>query len=140
MSPIRDPHESASLEGDAAALLRDLEELALDLRRPWATPWQAPWEALDAESWERTHNPWFVLQNVSSTRLQELMRDAPFQAEVRRSLEQRRAYLSATPWVEQDGAWPERDQVIAYFSMEFGVDEAIPIYAGGLGILAGDYL
>jgi len=139
MPPIRD-HEPAATGSDVAGLRAQLEELALDLRRPWARPWQPPWKALDPEIWERTRNPWFLLQNVSQDRLREMSRNAAFLAEVRRSLEQRRTYLSAVPWVEESKAWPSQDRLIAYFSMEFGVDEAIPIYAGGLGILAGDYL
>ncbi len=143
MPQARDPREpapSAEPGDEVAALLRELAELALDLRRPWSRPVQGPWEKLDRETWESTHNPWFLLQNVSRTRLRELAADAAFRAEVRRSVEERRAYLSARSWAEESGTWPAREQTIAYFSMEFGVDEAIPIYAGGLGILAGDYL
>jgi starch phosphorylase len=139
MSPTDESLDRTPPDGEESKLRRALEELALDLRRAWR-PRDAPWVALDPEIWERTHNPWFLLQNLSEERLQSLARDPSFQAEVRRSLDQRRSDLNALPWTEESGAWPARDQTVAYFSMEFGVDEAIPIYAGGLGILAGDYL
>jgi len=119
--------------------LEGLAELALDLRWTWSHFSDRLWEVLDPDAWERTENPYFILQNVSQARLQEAAKDPGFQEELQRWLAQRREYL-------QDPGWYGRERGanglkgVAYFSMEFGLGEALPVYSGGLGILAGDYL
>jgi glycogen phosphorylase len=116
-----------------------LTDLALDLRwsfNHWA---DKLWEQLDPELWELTHNPWVVLQTVSRERLQALTEQPEFQkllAEVNR---QREAILRSEGWFQQ--AHPRSSLTgVAYFSMEFMLSEALPIYSGGLGNVAGDQL
>lgn len=121
------PQLPAGLEG--------LGTLALDLRWTWSHSGDALWREVDAEIWDQTQNPWFLLQEVSRERLQELAQNAEFRVALDRLGEERRAYLQAQS--QQGTLARER---IAYFSMEYGLGEAIPLYAGGLGILAGDYL
>jgi starch phosphorylase len=104
-----------------------LSELALDLRWTWTHAGDDLWRAVDAEAWERTRNPWFVLHSVPHARLRELARDEAFC----RAL----AALAGAP-----PARPFSEARVAYFSMEFAIGEAVPLYAGGLGVLAGDYL
>jgi len=121
------------------AELEALTELALDLRWTWSHAGDALWRNLYPELWERTRNPWAILQNIPQSSLESWAEHAPFRAELRHVTEERRRYLS-----EPGGcAQACRDAgigAVAYFSMEFGLSEAFPLYAGGLGILAGDCL
>jgi starch phosphorylase len=119
--------------------IRALGELILDLRWSWHHGADALWALLDAGLWQRTRNPWLVLQNVSPRRLEALARDANFLAELDRAQREHDDYLRArTLWEEI--CPPGFRGPIAYFSMEFGVTETLPIYSGGLGVLAGDHL
>jgi len=93
------------------------------------------WEMLDAEAWEKTKNPYLILQNVSRARLEEAARDENLRNEIA-SWQEKRSRLLESPLSPGEGD----PSSIAYFSMEFGLSEALPIYSGGLGILAGDYL
>jgi len=119
--------------------LETLTELALDLRWTWSHGADALWQMLDQASWERTENPWTLLQNTSLERLQQLADDAQFCQELKRLSAERAAYQAGRGWYGEVQARLDIGRV-AYFSMEFGLGEALPIYAGGLGILAGDYL
>lgn len=119
--------------------LEGLTDLALDLRWTWCHGADALWKMLDQEGWERTKNPWTILQNLSSQRLQQLADDAQFCKELKRLTKERAFYLTDRGWYGEAKANLNIGQ-LAYFSMEFGLGEALPIYAGGLGILAGDYL
>jgi len=119
--------------------LEGLDDLALDLRWAWSEATDRLWAWLDPEAWERTRNPHFILQHVSQARLEEAAADPEFTQELQRWLTQRRRYLEDPGWFgrERGAGCPNG---IAYFSMEFGLGEALPIYSGGLGILAGDFL
>lgn len=118
--------------------LADLAELSLDLRWTWNHAADRLWEALAPEIWQRTRNPWLILQSVSQRRLDQLAADAGFRAELDRLMLAHREYLTGHTWFDEIVA--DRDLQIAYFSMEYGLAEALPLYAGGLGILAGDHL
>ena len=119
--------------------LQSLTELALDLRWTWSHGADKLWQMLDKDTWERTENPWTLLQNASQQRLQQLADDAQFCDELKRLTEERADYQANRGWYGDAQTEFDTGQ-IAYFSMEFGLGEALPIYAGGLGILAGDYL
>ena len=85
------------------------------------------------------HNPVKLLVSVSQERLEELACDQGFVSELSRISEKLKNYLEAPAWfdrINKDKPKPS----IAYFSAEFGLHEAMPIYSGGLGILAGDHL
>ena len=119
--------------------LQPLTALALDLRWTWNHALDALWLRMDPELWQRTHNPWVVLQNAPESRLDALARDTAFIDELEQAIRDRQRY-------QDDGGYcaasrpGERLPSVAYFSMEFGLAEAFPLYAGGLGVLAGDYL
>ena len=117
---------------------RLLTELALDVRWSFNHATDAIWEQLDPELWKLTHNPWFVLQTVSRERLATVRRSQRFRRLVR-NLARQRNFEGGLRWYEK-----ERPQtnlgVVAYFSMEFMLTEALPIYSGGLGNVAGDFL
>jgi glycogen phosphorylase len=119
--------------------LEALGELALDLRWTWSHEADELWERVDAEAWSRTRNPWIILQDISAERLQALAADASFVAELERLAGNRRAYLDAPGWFASAHGAAALSGV-AYFSMEFGLGEGLPLYAGGLGVLAGDFL
>jgi glycogen phosphorylase len=116
-----------------------LDELALDLRNTWDHATDAIWERLDPELWSLTRNPWLVLQTVSRTKLKEVADDARFRAEALKRVGERAKRLDAPLWFTQTHPGSPLS-CVAYFSMEFGLSEALPIYSGGLGNVAGDQL
>ncbi len=113
-------------------VLNRLEALARDLWWSWQPGGAEFWGALDPESWtEVKHNPVELLARFQG-------KPAP-DMEALEALEARRAaYLSATDTWHDEAGRPARAPV-AYFSAEFGIHESLPIYSGGLGILAGDH-
>ena len=116
-----------------------LEELAFDLRNSWEHGADDIWRGLDAELWAATHNPQVVLQTVARTRLRSALADPEF-------LERLTGVILARRRATQASTWFQRTHLqgpltcAAYFSMEFGLSEALPIYSGGLGNVAGDQL
>jgi starch phosphorylase len=118
--------------------LEGLIDLALDLRWSWNHAADKLWRKIAPELWDRTGNPWLILQTVASSRLETLGSDASFRKLVDVSIAEHREALDVPGWFQQ--AYYEEPFSIAYFSMEYGLSEALPIYSGGLGILAGDYL
>ena len=119
--------------------LAGLADLALDLRWTWSHAGDALWRMINPDVWERTRNPWTLLQDVSRQRLDECARDPAFLDELRTLTELRKRYSSDPTWYAQHYA-SEELKCVAYFSLEFGLGDSLPLYAGGLGILAGDYL
>ena len=118
--------------------LEGLAELALDLRWSWNHTADRLWEYIDSDLWNATGNPWLILQTVATSRMKALATDADFRKQTDAYMMRHQKALGAPTWFEQ--AYPQMSLNIAYFSMEFGVSEALPLYAGGLGVLAGDYL
>ncbi len=116
-----------------------LTELALNLRWSWSRSTDDLWEQIDAELWASTHNPWAVLQTVSPARVRELLAQPDYRRRVDDLLGRRREYLGSTAWFQDAHARSPLTRV-AYFSMEFALSEALPIYSGGLGNVAGDQL
>ena len=100
-----------------------LAELALDLRWTWSHAGDDLWRMINAEVWERTRNPWTLLQDVSRERLETLAQDRAFREELRKLIGLRERYLSEPSWYAQHYSAGELERV-AYFSMEFGVGEA----------------
>ncbi|HVA76914.1 MAG TPA: alpha-glucan family phosphorylase [Candidatus Binataceae bacterium] len=125
------PHATESVE--------ELAALALDLRNCWDHGADQLWSRLEPELWALTHNPWVVLQTVSRTKLTRVAADPAYRKEVQDLLDNQRKRESGSSWFERS----HRDSPltsVAYFSMEFGLSEALPIYSGGLGNVAGDQL
>ena len=121
------------------APLSALRDLALDLRWTWSHEADALWARVDDELWRRTRNPWTILEDISAARLTELAADASFVAHLDQVSAARRAYLADRDWFA-DARGGVKLAGVAWFSMEFGLGEALPLYAGGLGVLAGDFL
>ena len=116
-----------------------LQSLALDLRWTWSHEGDALWTYVDEKLWERTHNPWTLLQSLTADRLKALAKDEKFQEKLDAFVMARQRYLQTPGWFQGlEGA--AQLGGIAYFSMEFGLGAALPLYAGGLGVLSGDFL
>lgn len=116
-----------------------LIELALDIRWSWNHSADTIWQGLDPELWELTHNPWIVLQTVSKERLELQLADPDFRNKVGELMRGKEQAASSPGWFQQ--AYPAAPlNSMAYFSMEYMMSEALPIYVGGLGNVAGDHL
>jgi starch phosphorylase len=116
-----------------------LEDLALNLRSSWNHSTDVIWHQIDPELWELTHNPWAVLQTASREKLTTLMSDQKFSSLINDLVKSRKDALSSSSWFQKNH--PNSSLTcIAYFSMEFMLSEALPIYSGGLGNVAGDQL
>ena len=116
-----------------------LVELALDLRWSWNHAADDVWRQLDPTLWALTHNPWVILQTVSRDRLKRLTADPAFRQQVEALCRARRQAAAAPAWFQQ--TYPQAPlSAVAYFSMECMLSEALPIYSGGLGNVAGDQL
>ena len=116
-----------------------LAELALDMRWSWNHATDEVWRQLDPELWEITHNPWVVLQTVSRDQIERVLADPVFRKNVDDLLRTTRHAAEAPAWFQQHH--PQAPLTcVAYFSMEFMLSEALPIYSGGLGNVAGDQL
>ena len=90
--------------------------------------------------WEsNSHNPVAVLGSLSAERVDELSRDTAFLAHLDRVKTELDRYLNLPTWYDVEHS-DLKDKVIGYFSLEFGLHESLPLYSGGLGILAGDHL
>jgi glycogen phosphorylase len=116
-----------------------LVELALDLQWSFNHSADAIWERLDPELWAITHNPWLVLQTVSRERLQSVTGSPGFQRRLNDIVREQREADQASRWFQHAHA-DSPLTAAAYFCMEFMLSEALPIYSGGLGNVAGDLL
>lgn len=116
-----------------------LGELALDMRWSWNHAADEVWAQLDQELWNLTYNPWVVLQTVSRDRLQQTLADPAFRLKIDTLVATRRQKAVCPAWFQLRHPHTSLSTV-AYFSMEFMLSEALPIYSGGLGNVAGDQL
>ncbi len=114
-----------------------LAQLALDLSWSWRHRAGTLWKQLNPELWEATRSPVAVLQTVSGERLEKITSEPAFRETLEELLRERRTESESPRWFQQ--AHPNSPlSAIAYFSMEYMLSEALPIYSGGLGIVAGD--
>ena len=121
------------------SVVESLTELALNLDWSWSHNADDLWRQLDPELWGLTHNPWMILQTVSRERLEVVTSAPQFQRTLDQVLETRIQREEAANWFQR--FLPEAPlSRIAYFSMEFMLSDALPIYSGGLGNVAGDQL
>ncbi len=124
--------------------LAELETLATNLRWTWHPPTHDLFAAIDQDIWDRLGDPLRLLAEVPASRLEQLATDQGFLARLGELSDDLRRYLSEPRWYQQRRSEltgsARMAETIAYFSMEFGVTEALPNYSGGLGVLAGDHL
>ena len=113
--------------------LSRLTELAGNLLFSWHRPARALFEDLDPELWKQANgNPRLMLRCVGQRALERAAQDPSYLARYHRALETLDAYVGVAP---PGGEEP----LVAYFCAEYGFHESVPIYSGGLGVLAGDY-
>ena len=116
-----------------------LAELALDMFSSWNHVTDEIWQQLDPDLWNLTRNPWVVLQTVSHEKIKSVLSDPVFRKTVDELVRSRREEVEAPAWFQQ--TYPDSTlKCVAYFSLEFMLSEALPIYSGGLGNVAGDQL
>ena len=116
-----------------------LAELALDMRWAWNHATDKVWRQIDPDLWDATNNPWIVLMSASRQQLEELLADPAFRQLVDDLVQAKRRRAEAPAWFQH--VCPQsRLTCVAYFCMEFMLSEALPIYSGGLGNVAGDQL
>ena len=116
-----------------------LAELALDMRWSWNHATDGVWRTLDPLLWELTQNPWVVLQTASRDQIERVLANPVFRKNVDDLLRDKRQAAERPAWFQQKH--PQTPLTcVAYFSMEFMLSEALPIYSGGLGNVAGDQL
>ncbi|MEE8484200.1 MAG: alpha-glucan family phosphorylase [Nitrospinota bacterium] len=122
--------------------LAPLEEIAYNLWWTWNPDAVNLLRRIDRDLWEKFyHNPVKVLGSISQERIRELEKDDGFLTHIERVIYDMVDYMRAETWFDDiclEG-WNTQYH-IAYLSLEFGIDECLPIYSGGLGILAGDHL
>ncbi len=116
-----------------------LQELAINLHWSWSHRADKLWEALDSYLWQTTQNPWVILQTVSHDKVKSLLATPDFQGLLSSLLMHKRKFFSADAWFQETHRGAALS-TIAYFSMEFMLTEALPIYSGGLGNVAGDQM
>jgi glycogen phosphorylase len=116
-----------------------LAELALNMSWSWNHATDELWRELDARLWERTHNPWVVLQAVSRNQIERVLAEPAFRKKLDALVEAGRREAKADAWFQRTHPGSALS-CAAYFSMEFMLSEALPIYSGGLGNVAGDQL
>jgi starch phosphorylase len=117
-----------------------LQRVAYNLWWSWEPDAINLFRRLDAELWQATrHNPVEMLGILQQTTLESLKSDEGFMAHLRMVDEKLSDYLAEKTWFQKTCNGSSQMKV-AYFSMEFGLHESLPVYSGGLGILAGDHL
>lgn len=119
--------------------LNGLFTLALDLRWSWQHGSDQLWRTIDPETWDSTRNAWLVLNSAAGDHLDDLSRDPGFLSRFRDQMEAHEQFVRTRTWYSEQ-CRDELDRGIAFFCMEYGLSESLPLYSGGLGVLAGDYL
>jgi starch phosphorylase len=116
-----------------------LAGLALDMRWSWDHTADELWQQLSPALWEQTHNPWLILQTVPGEQLQRQLSSPSFRARLDTLIRAQEEEDAEAGWLKK--TYPGTAlKTVAYFSMEFMLSEALPIYVGGLGNVAGDQL
>jgi starch phosphorylase len=116
-----------------------LVELALDLRWSWNHASDEVWRTLEPALWHLTRHPYTVLQALSRDEVERRLAEPSLRSKVAALVRTRREQAASPGWFQQNHAAAGLS-CIAYFSMEFMLSEALPIYSGGLGNVAGDQL
>lgn len=130
---------SPSQKFDLPKRIARLGELATNLWWSWHPEASHVFGRLDYDLWERLgHNPIRLLNEVGRARLDQLAKDKEYLEQYDELFEKFDAYFSKESWSQK--THKDLQKPIAYFSMEYGLHETLPIYSGGLGVLSGDHL
>lgn len=121
--------------------LGELMKLATNFRWTWHLETQSLFQEVDPQLWEAVeHNPVQLIRRLSPERSARLAKDSLFLGKLKVCSEDLEQYLAAETWFDQKHPGERERACIAYFCAEFGLNESLPIYSGGLGLLAGDHL
>jgi glycogen phosphorylase len=123
--------------------LQALQPLSRNLYWVWNRRIRKIFEEIDLAAWDGLgHNPVLLLQRIGSARFAELSSNQDFVSKVARLYEVQKQYLheKENTWYRKTFGILEKDELVAYFSAEFGLTECLRTYSGGLGILSGDHL
>ena len=118
-----------------------LSEIANNLWWSWNTEFLKLFQTIDNDLWERVEkNPTKFLKLISQEKIEKIVTDSNFLTEYDKVVDHFESYMNSTDtWFNKN--YPNnKNDLIAYFSAEYGLDEILPIYSGGLGILSGDHL
>lgn len=113
--------------------LSRLPEIAMNVVWSWDHQLRALFRRLDPVLWKESHNPVLLLNKLKPELLEKAAADPRYMAVYRRACERFDTYMQVPPAFQDD-------RLIAYFSMEYGLAECMPIYSGGLGVLSGDHM
>lgn len=124
------------------APLQCLADVAWNLAWSWLPDGVSLFRDIDASDWETSgHNVRWMLERVDPRRLAELATEPEYVSRARAMQARLEAYLASEPLPAAERVRQRYDgRPVAYFSAEYGIQESVPVYAGGLGILAGDHL
>ncbi|MEO1128569.1 MAG: alpha-glucan family phosphorylase [Planctomycetota bacterium] len=118
-----------------------LDAVARNLWWTWNPGAKALFESLDPEIWRATnHNPLLTIKHLSPTRRAVIADDPHFGAALTKVENDLAAYLSARTWFARTATPKQKQMQVAYYCMEYGLHESLPLYSGGLGVLASDHL
>ena len=113
--------------------LKCLDELAHNMWWAWNYQARNMFKSLDVDLYEKVgHNPVMLLERLSYDRKEEIVKDKAIMKAIKDVYAMFRAYMDVKP--------NKKRPSVAYFSMEYGLNQVLKIYSGGLGMLAGDYL
>ena len=134
------PLKTFTIEPSLPKQLEPLLEIAHNLWWSWHGEALELFRRLDADGWEDCyHNPVAMIGRISQQRLEEVADDEGFLAHLKRVHSILHEYITNPGWWARTYGEADTPQV-AYFCAEYGLNECVPIYSGGLGVLAGDHL
>lgn len=139
-SPLREQSfkNDFSIKCNLPDNLKSLDEISQNFYWSWTTQGVSIFRDLDARLWEKCEqNPRKMLREISELRLWQKANEAEYVERIKNFAEKTENYLAETP---HSFAKITAESPVAYFCAEYGVHNSLPIYSGGLGILAGDHL
>ena len=122
--------------------LQRLADLAYNYWWSWSSDRATPFQNIDPQEWEKCgHNPVTILKSAKYERLTQLLEDPNYLKQISALEQEFDDYMNPKEtWMSRVAPQVTKEHPIAYFCAEFGIHESLPIYSGGLGILAGDHL
>ena len=141
MTEAIETDERVAHKNGLPAPLIPLERLAWNYWWSWSADGASIFRDLDSEIWEECeHNPRELLAKTSPFRLAEAATDPVYLERVQRIDESFQSYMASRPHWQHEANTITSEHPVAYFCAEFGIHTSLPLYSGGLGILAGDHL
>lgn len=132
---------AAAISRNADTIRERLLDLARNLHWTWQSKTRRLFEGLDPHAWNAAgRNPIAVIEGLTPQRLPALAGDAAFLESLADCERDRRDYLGGRSWFTRAAVGPARKLKVAYFCSEYAIDDCMPQFAGGLGVLAGDHL